>query len=163
MRRDNINTMRLKDFYKLPHRKNGEDIGLFDYVVLLPVKVTWRDWLKYYYRNYILREKYGDYKPGMHDSGYRLMDFVAVRANKPIATLSGVSDVLHINGIGGYGYKWSYEHAGVPNAIPPIGWNMDCLAKSGLYRLWANDHMLRVDEISVSSFQVFAIKVVHLD
>lgn len=41
----------------------------------------------------------------LHDSGYKSMDFVAVLCNMPLVRLSGYSDALHLNGIGGLGER----------------------------------------------------------
>lgn len=41
-----------------------------------------------------------------HDSGWMCMNFVAVNKDgEPICRLSGCSDVLNLDGIGGYGYR----------------------------------------------------------
>ena len=129
-----INNMTRKEFEALPYRKRFDsDEGPFDSLVILP-----------------LRSK--------HDSGFRCMDFVMCRGDKAIRRLSGCSDVLNLDGIGGYGYKWYAAGDGVPKLVPPKGWSMDCLPKSGLLRLWAdNFYMLKADA-ALSSFSVYAIK-----
>src|SRR5690606_17310051 len=111
----NIDKMKRTDFLKLKLRKWDQDIGLIDSLVLLPTR-------------------------RIHDSGYMCLDFVAVIGNKPVCRLSGCSDVLNFNGIGGYG-PIGYRS---PGLIPGVAWNMDCLSPSGLFRLWASDHKLRV-------------------
>ena len=68
--------MTKKQFYELPLRSWGVDIGPFGSLVILPSK-----------------EK--------SESGFRCMDFVAVAPNgEPICRLSGGSDVIHIGGVG---------------------------------------------------------------
>lgn len=127
----NINQMKRKDFERLPHRKWDEDIGEFDSLVILP-----------------LRKK--------HDSGFRLMDFVAVKDDKPTCLLSGCSDVIHIEGIGGYGLNWNPKYGGVPRLVPPVGWSIDCLATSGLLRLFHHGN-IKVGT-ALSSFEIYQVK-----
>jgi len=91
----------------------------------------------------------------MHASGYRCMDFVAVRKKKAICRLSGCSDVIHIDGIGGYGEDWLRQYGTVPHMIPVRSWNIDCLAKSGLLRIWCSECVLRAGA-ALSSFELFA-------
>lgn len=125
----NINLMTRKEFEVLPSRKWDEDIGLFDTLVILPSR-------------------------RLHDSGYRCIDFVAVRGDKAICRLSSCSDVIHIEGIGGYGFDWLKRYGTVPEAVPPIGWSIDCLKVSGLLRLFAY-HKLRAGS-ALSSFEIYA-------
>lgn len=81
----------------------------------------------------------------LHDSGYMMMDFIAVDANnEPIMRISGCSDVLHINGIGGYG-KWG-NGIPFPSYIEPIDWNLDCLPCKGKFMTCGD---------IVSDFEVF--------
>lgn len=83
-----------------------------------------------------------------HDSGYRCMDFLAVDASdKPICRLSGCSDVLHIDGIGGFGKPSNY------NFVVPKGWSIDCLGKSGLLRIFGPKTITATE--ALSSFCVF--------
>ena len=128
-----IDKMTKTDFWNLPERKWNKDIGEFDCLVILPT-----------------RRK--------HDSGYRLMDFAAVRKNKAICRLSGCSDVIHIDGIGGYGKDWVKKYKKVPKSVPPIEWSIDCLMKSGFLRLFSN-HCNLVCGLSLSSFEIFAIPI----
>ena len=128
-----VSNMTKKDFEAVPYRKKfDEDIGLFDSLVILPT-----------------RHK--------HDSGYRCMDFVAVREGKPICRLSGCSDVIHFDGIGGYGFDWVEKYGGVPKTIEPVSWNIDCLPKSGLLQIFCGVHRLKAG-CALSSFEIFAIK-----
>lgn len=116
-----------KEFDALPLRPYGNDIGPIDSVIILPTKRT-------------------------HDSGYRCMDFVAVKDNTPICRLSGCSDVLHIDGIGGYCCRNGGNTPKMPKA-----WSIDCLPKSGLLRLWCSDYKLTAG-LALSSFELFGVK-----
>ena len=126
----NINDMTKKDFQALPLRKWDEDIGSFDCLIILPTR-------------------------SIHDSGYRCMDFVAVKKGEAICRLSGCSDVINIDGIGGYGEDWKNGKViGLPKSVIPKGWSIDCLHKSGLLRIFA-DGELTVGQ-GLSSFEIYA-------
>lgn len=107
----NVFDMTKEDFEKVPERCGfSEDIGEFDSLVIIPQ----------------------DYA---HDSGWRCMDFVAVNENEePICRLSGNSDVLHVDGIGGYG---NWRGGELPSRINPKGWRIDCLP-CGYLRLFSD-------------------------
>ncbi len=105
------------------------DIGEFDSLVLIP-------------------------KRGSHDSGFRLMNFVAVKNNIPVCRLSGCSDVLHIDGICGVG-KWRRT---IPRQVSPKGWSIDCLKKSGLFRLFPRHGYGLKCGVAISSFEIYAVK-----
>lgn len=68
-----------------------------------------------------------------HDSGYRCMEFVFCEKGEPFVKSFGGSDVLNLNGIGGYG-KWKGY---LPTMVQPIGWNIDCLP-CGYLHIWCN-------------------------
>jgi hypothetical protein len=127
----NIHDMTRSDFEQLPHRDWDEDIGQFDCLIILPTKHK-------------------------HDSEFACMDFVACDGDRPICRLSGCSDVVHINGIGGFGKDWTKKFGGVPTAIPPVDWSIDCLFKSKLLRLFTHQYKLVVDP-ALSSFCVYAV------
>ena len=120
-----------KDFEALPVRDWQEEVGEFDSLVILPTR-------------------------SMHDSGFRLMDFVAIKKSIPFIRLSGCSDVIHLDGIGGYGHNWREENGGLPVSIVPKGWSIDCLKTSGLLRIFSDDTLKA--GTALSSFDLYAIK-----
>jgi len=85
----------------------------------------------------------------MHESGYRCMKFVLVRHGEIVGVVSGWSDVVHINGIGGYGKDFS--NAIRQQSVKPVGWAVDCLPKSGLLRIFCQ-HECDVDGFIGSDF-----------
>ena len=129
--------MTRKEFAALRHREWDEDIGPFDSLVILPGRI----------------------KDGLHDSGYRIMDFVAVKAGEPICLLAGGSDVIHIEGIYGDGvFKLNDTSTGGNYIDPPKGgWSIDCLPKSGLLQLFKAGCWL-VAGNALSSFEIWSMK-----
>lgn len=126
-----LNQYTKKDFRKIRKKDWQEDIGEFDSIVIIP----------------------GHYKE-IHDSGYRCMKYVLVKEGVPICISGGCSDVLHINGIGGYG-DWDPKN-GVPQLIKPVDWSIECLKKSGYLHMWCS-HVLK-NTVDLSSFDVVAIR-----
>jgi len=128
-----ITEMTKKDFNNLPTKDWQENIGKFDALVIIP-------------------GKYNE----LHDSGFRLITYVFCKGNYPICKSSGWSDVLHINGIGGYGGKNReiFEQILKTRLAPIIDWNIDCLAKSGYLRLFCSYDL--TNETDLSSFDVIA-------
>lgn len=72
----------------------------------------------------------------IHESGWRMLDFVGVRGVSPICRLSGMSDALQMAEVG--------------------RWEMDCLPDSGLLHLWNNTQLIVAD----SAFSTFTLKCV---
>jgi len=129
-----IADMTRRELEAVPLRKWDEDVGPFDSLVVLPLRTK-------------------------HDSGYRCMDFVACKRAEDgemvaFARLSGCSDVVHLDGIGGYGWSW-LDSGGVPLTIPVKAWSIDCLPKSGLLRVFARGY-LRAGP-ALGSFELFAL------
>lgn len=91
----------------------------------------------------------------IHDSDYRCMSFIACKKDEPICQLSGGSDVIHIEGVGGYGFDWLNRFKTVPTSISPIGWSIDCLKKSGLLRLFTHGNLI-ADASAFSSFEIYS-------
>lgn len=86
-----------------------------------------------------------------HDSGWMCMDFVAVnKEGEPICRLSGCSDVLNLDGIGGYG-NWRLGE--LPSRIEPKGWSIDCLP-CGYLRLFSRSTMTA--GATLSNFEIHA-------
>ena len=106
--------MKRDEFYKIKHRKFGEYIDLIDYLVLLPQKKR-------------------------HDSGYRIMNYVAFRDGKPICMIGGGSDSIRMENI---------DHG---------DFGIDCLGKSGLFRLFPMEGKIKVG-VDVSSFCISIVK-----
>ncbi len=125
-----INNMTRKQFNAIPYRKKWNEDVVCDSIVILP-----------------------GYSREIHDSGYRSMDFVAVKGGEPICRLSGCSDVIHVDGIGGYGFDWVKRYGGVPKLVFPSSWSIDCLPKSGLLRMFCNGKI--VCSASLSSFEIY--------
>lgn len=106
-----------KEFEALPLRGWSEQIDDVYAIVILPLR-------------------------GMHDSGFRLMDFVACDKDmKPFVRLSGCSDVIRIDGI-----------ANLYTLGERSKWSIDCLPTSGLLRLLCRDK-INVGS-ALSSFEI---------
>lgn len=114
-----------KDFESLPLREWNEDIGIFNSLIILPTRK-------------------------IHDSGYACMDFIAVKDNVPFCRLSGCSDVIHFDGIGGYG-EWKGD---IPKLVPPKGWCIDCLRTSKLLRIFSDGNIKA--GTALSSFEIYS-------
>ena len=127
-----ISEMTRKDFEALPHREWNEEITC-NSLIILPGRA---------------KDK--------HDSDYRSMDFIAVTDDGAQCLLSGCSDVIHIDGIGGFGDNWLKKYGKVPFAIPPSGWSIDCLPKSGLLRMWPSSNKMKCG-LALSSFKIYAL------
>lgn len=156
----NIIEMTRRDFERLPYRESWGTEGICDQIIILPAQISrWQFW-RYRLRAWVARllsyKEPEDWEiiRGLHDSGYRCMDYVAVVEGEPICRLSGSSDVLHIEGIGGYGYHWLEKTKGVPRMIPVAGWSFDCLPTSGLLRLWPDKKIIY--GCALSSFEIYS-------
>ena len=96
----------------------------------------------------------------LHDSGYQMMDFVAVsnETYEPMYKLSGISDVIELDGIGGYGPN-SINGCEILNgecAVPVKAWKIDCLP-CGYLRLFARNGLYVMHhDFPVSSFEIYA-------
>lgn len=122
--------MSKEDFEKVPHKKWNEQLKGFNSLVIIPTD-------------------------NVHDSGYMCMEFCAVDGqDMPIAILSGCSDVLNLDGIGGYGDGWP-EKKELPSLIPAKGWTIDCLP-CGYLRLFSKIHNGLKSGRALSNFNVFA-------
>ena len=123
----NVFEMKKEDFEKVPARGGySKDVGEFHSLVIIPQ----------------------DYA---HESGWMCMDFVAVdKEGEPICRLSGCSDVLNLDGIGGYGDR---RPGMLPHFIEPKGWSIDCLP-CGYLRLFSRSKMTA--GAALSSFEIYA-------
>ena len=64
----------------------------------------------------------------IHDSGYRCMKFVLDYHGEIVGCVGGWSDVVDLNGIGGYGNDWNTTLMTGKTDI--YDWVMDCLTES---------------------------------
>ena len=115
---------------KLPGREKWNEETECDSLVLLPTKRK-------------------------HDSGYLIIDFILVKDNQPICRIGGCADVIHIEGVAGFGYRWLEKFGECPDKIPVTGWSIDCLP-NGLLRLWPYSKKI-VCGASLSSFEIWSI------
>lgn len=94
----------------------------------------------------------------LHDSGYPCMKFALCYGIELVGMLGGGSDVVNLNGIGGFGaYPEPFQEAVRTRKIDVVSWSMDILPKSGCVRVFC-DHLLETDHIVTSNFQIFARK-----
>ncbi len=157
----NVEKMWRREFYRLPCRGWSNNIGGFDSLILLPARLNWFQvlikpfWaLAAKHLSFVRQPEPQDIN-GIHDSGFRMIYAVAVRDSEPICILTGSSDVVHIDGFGGYGKDWLNRYGGVPKDVEPKDWSIDCLAVSGLLRLFSNGRKLEAGD-ELSSFELFA-------
>lgn len=89
----------------------------------------------------------------MHDSGYGCMKFALFNDTKYVGCVGGGSDVIHFNGIGGYGLQWKegVEHG----KVPVVDFCVD-LFPNGLFRVFSQNCYLFIDSIICSDFYVYA-------
>ena len=127
----NLTQWTVTEFRNLPKRAFGEDIGKFDSLVILPTR----------------------YK---HDSGYRIMEFVAVKGETPIKRL-GQSDVIHLLGIDGTNIQnptctSDYHHRMLTQRTFKASLRIDCLP-CGLLRIFCLNELIA--GMDLSSFELY--------
>lgn len=143
------------DFERLPSHKWDADAGRFSGFVLIPVtpRFEWRRWFTWLRRFSDWRAKH------LHDSGYRRMIVAGVRGGDAVCLLTECSDVIHFDGIGGFGPR-SARRAGwiLPTARPICAWTIDCLPTSGFMHVFLHDDDKEIEVGSaMSSFEVYAV------
>ncbi len=88
----------------------------------------------------------------LHDSGFGRMKFALTNSFEVVGCVGGGSDVVHLNGIGGYG-KYNFDKTLKTNMVKRIDWSIDCLP-NGLIRLFCS-YKLDIDEFIVSDFNLY--------
>ena len=91
----------------------------------------------------------------LHESGFRRMKFVYLKRDGEVAGVcGGSSDVLHLDGIGGYGQDW---RTGIDERkIPVSAWSIDCLP-NGCLRLFSRKPLM-APENSLSDAEIFTVR-----
>jgi hypothetical protein len=96
----------------------------------------------------------------LHESGYRLMEFVTIQDGVPTYRVSGCSDALHLGGIGGYNIgRYNCDNMNIlihREKMPRLAWQIDCLPISGLVRLFCGKKMYLGE--SLSEMGIFVIE-----
>ena len=91
----------------------------------------------------------------MHDSGFGCMKFALTNHNEVVGCVGGGSDVINLNGIGGYGeYDDEYGTRVATNKGNIIDWSIDCLP-CGLLRIFTSKYELKLPQYVLSNFEVF--------
>lgn len=153
--------MTKNDFLKIPYAKWDEEIE-HDSFVIIPHEINyfdiWMYWIKYFLNKKMPKifksPNIYDIR-GIHDSSFRLMSFALIKNDIPICLVGGCSDVINIEGIRGFGYKWYEKNGKCPEFIIPKGWSIDCLPVSGLLRIFCPQYTL-ISGQSLSSFEIFS-------
>lgn len=89
----------------------------------------------------------------MHESGYMCMKFALMDHWEVVGCVGGGSDVIHLNGIGGYGKYENFKEVLKTGLTKRVDWSIDCLP-NGLIRLFCSKK-LELDEIICSDFNLY--------
>lgn len=92
----------------------------------------------------------------IHDSGFECMDFIFCRKTEVLGRVSRCSDVLHIDGIGGYGDFHPTWNNSIPKSLPIRGWSIDCTPK-GFIRLFSTRCNFKIDTYGLSDFSIYGV------
>lgn len=129
----------------------------------IPYLDTWKDWDELVKDNpsghleftsvVIIPAMYNG-EISIHDSEWACMDFILVKDGYPIGKVGGGSDVLHLDGIGGYGDD--REDSVFHSMVPVKGWSIDCLPKTGYLNLWTHRMLYLKDNFVGSSCEIYS-------
>ena len=90
----------------------------------------------------------------LHDSGYRMIKIALTNKGRVVGCVEGCTDVIHLNGIGGYG-KFGDKYAERVNTKlgPIIDWSID-VAPNGLVRVFCS-HELEMCDLPLSDLPIY--------
>ena len=88
-----------------------------------------------------------------HDSGFQCMKYILLNHWDIVGVVGGGSDVMHINGIGGYGKEPNYT----TRMVKAHDLRIDCLPKSKCLRLFSDDKMKLWDLFCGSDFSFYYV------
>lgn len=89
-----------------------------------------------------------------HNSGYMCMSFAGCNGDKAVCIMGGGSDVIHFDGIGGYGKWWNGVGSEIPEKIPIKAWSIDCIP-CGYLRIFTGTCKITMGSM-LSSFEIYA-------
>lgn len=157
----NIMNMTREDFEALP-RIPWNEHKVCDGIIIIPCAVPVGSVILFWALRalsmvlaFVRRPRLGSIR-GIHGSGFRQMMFVPTFGGRPLGLIDGGSDVVHIEGIGGFGWAWLERYGRVPGCVPPSAWSIDVLPVSGLLRLFPGSGKLITGE-ALSSFQIYSL------
>lgn len=88
----------------------------------------------------------------IHECGYRCMQFVFGRNGVYTKRVYRGSDVIHLNGIGGYGE----DYLSLTNMVPRVAWRIDC-TPNGFLRLFITEPRIKIGS-GISDFQIYVVE-----
>lgn len=128
----------------------------------VPELKLWSDWEKLasngklLFHSFVIIPVEYEGKIDLHDSGWGCMEFVLVNDNmEPIGKVGGGCDVVNLDGIGGYGYKWHERPDHMLRLIPVHGWAVDCLP-CGYLHMWTKRNLFLSDRFVGSIFEPYS-------
>ena len=90
----------------------------------------------------------------LHDSGYQMLKIALTNHGRVVGCLEGCSDVIHLNGIGGYGkYNDKYYERVKTRTGPVIDWSID-VSPNGLVRVFCS-HELELGDLPLSDLPIY--------
>ena len=81
----------------------------------------------------------------IHDSGYAMMSYILTRKAEIVGKIGTSSDVLHLDGIGGYG-EWDPSKGAPPRTAPIRAWSIDCLPGSKCVSLFCGYNEMKLED-----------------
>ena len=81
----------------------------------------------------------------VHESGYNMMSYVLVMKGEIVGKIGTSSDVLHLDGIGGYG-EWNPSKGELPRTAPIRAWSIDCLPGSKCVSLFCGYNEMKLED-----------------
>lgn len=128
----------------------------------VPELKLWSDWEKLaptgrlLFHSFVIIPVERDGEIDLHDSGWGCMEFCLVDDDmEPIGKVGGGSDVVNLDGIGGYGYKWHERPDYMLRLIPVHGWCVDCLP-CGYLHMWTKRNLFLSDRFVGSNFEPYS-------
>ena len=90
----------------------------------------------------------------LHDSGYRMLKIALTNHGRVVGCVEGCSDVIHLNGIGGYGkFGDKYQERVKTKLGPIIDWSID-VAPNGLVRVFCS-YELEMSDLPLSDLPIY--------